>query len=776
MSRRNKRKATIERATPSYSNVLGIQGDYAKYGGGNSVTIPAHILSQMLQNLAPQKNQAQDFAPGSPLTPFQGVVPLGGPRQYSYTTGSNLNNNDRTLGNPEVPTFVQLRNLAMLYSGVGLCERVILDMIPKLVPNVTLKKVFAEAGAQEKDYQSRIAKWKILLDRPSPAQNLDIHSWLRMAWTEQTQIDALAIFKHKTRGGGLYGLEIIDGSSIKPVIDERGMVPDAKAGFPAYQQYPYGIPGDLYTTDQMIYYRESPRAFTPYGLSRVERIIMEVNQALRKKRKDLLRFTEGNIPQGIMEVPPDLNWTPDQIDSYEQMWNALISGNASMQVKVKFTQPGMKYTRLDPEDIMTPFDEFLLNISAAAYGLSMQDLAFTGDIHKSSGDSQQNVMFRRTLAPMISVYSRLLTQLFAEAFHDDMLEVTFGGFEEPEDLQSQASAYSQFATMGAISPAGVARIMKFPAIPETGPLLMTKSGPIPLANFEEGSAFRQAQDAAQMTGLQLAAQGPQQQPGQEEDGESGEEEADTENTPPSSQGKTTTPKQGKQAKSEEESPAVKRLIAQVEELIARLAPATLQVRQGIERTWQSDCTCSTCQQNNGVIRAIGEPFPSGHLSPPCHEGCTCETRGIPVYEQEPQTTTKTGAGLYAGAERRDSAASAGQARTGAPQLVAARADNAADTGLGKEFYQELKRWKTAALHDLKEGKVFRGFTTILIPEDIHRAISLELANCTTAEDIRTVFERAKERESRPFTLASTASGSLSGGGQLQSKSDWRPRW
>lgn len=712
MSRRNKRKATVERAAPSYSGPMGIQGDYAKYGGGTSVTIPAHILSQMLQNVAPQKNQAQDFAPGSPLTPYQGVVPLGGPRQWSYNVDSNLNTNDRTLGNPEVPTFAQLRNLAMLYSGIGLCERVLLDMIPKLIPNVTLKKVFAEAGAQEKDYQPRIAKWRTFLEYPSPAQNLDIHSWLRMAWIEQTQIDALALFKHKTRGGGLYGLEIIDGASIKPVIDERGMVPDAKAGFPAYQQYPYGVPGDLYTTDQMIYYRESPRAFTPYGLSRVERIIMEVNQALRKKRKDLLRFTEGNVPQGIMEVPPDLNWTPDQIDAYEQMWNALISGNASMQVRVKFTQPGMKYTRLDPEDIMTPFDEFLLNISAAAYGLSMQDLAFTGDIHKSSGDSQQNVMFRRTLAPFILVYSRLLTQLFAEAFHDDMLEVTFGGFEEPEDLQSQASAYSMLVQNAIISPAGVARIMKLPEVPETGPFILPKGGqPVFLENLAD-PAYRKAQQDAQMAGLQLATQGPQQQTGQGEDEESGEEEADTD------QGKKNTSKQGKQTKSDEESPAVQRLITQVEELIARL-PLPDDRREERNQREQS-------AQRTAEVRLF--PFPI--------------------------------------MGRGESDTSTGQTNAGAPG-----SDHAE-----KERSAELRRWRKRAIDDAKAGKAQRGFTTTLIPEAVHARISVELAECHTVEDVHAVFERVRERDTPPFAAASIPAGSQSGGSQEPNKSDWRPKW
>lgn len=531
MSKRRNRHKPIERTAYAYrptpTPTMGIQGDYAKYAGGNSVTIPANVLAQMLQNLAPQKNQAKDFAPGSPLLPYQGVVPVGGPRVWAFAPGININANDRTLGMPDVPSFAQLRSFAQLYSGITLCERVILDMIPRLEPKVIVRKDAAEAGASEKQYQPEIKQWMQFVEMPDPIQRMDIHTWLRMAWTETTQIDALSLYKQKDRAGRLLGLNIIDGTTIKPLMNERGMIPQPP--YPAYQQYPYGVPGDQYTTDQVLYYRESPRSFTPYGFSRVERIILEVNQALRKKNKDLARYTEGNVPSGIMEVPDSSNWTPDQIDAYEQAWNSLLAGNQQQQVRIRFTQPGMKYTRIDDVELNTPFDEFLLNVAAACYGLSMGDLAFTASIHKSADEGQQNMMFRRTLYPLVSVYAKLFTLLLRESTGCDVLEVGFTGFDEAEDLVAQSTAYGGFVQNGILSPAAAARLMNFPEIPETGPLLVTKGGIVPLASFEVGSESRKAQDAAQLAGLQLAIQNPggQQEPGQDDEGEDDETEKTT---------------------------------------------------------------------------------------------------------------------------------------------------------------------------------------------------------------------------------------------------------
>jgi 2'-5' RNA ligase len=579
---RNKR-AVLERAANNMYGTTGIQG-YG-YGNrvGNTITIPTSIVMTMLQNMAPQKNQAQDFAPGSPLAPYQGVVPKFGPRQFSYPVGFNLHSGtDRSLGFPNIPSFAQLRTFATTYDGIALCERVILDMIPKLEPKVVLKKRVAEAGADENDYTPAIKRWTKFIENPSPGQGLDIHSWLRMAWTEQTQIDALSLFKRQTRGGHLFGLEIIDGATVKPLLDERGMVPQPP--YPAYQQYLYGFPGDEYTREQMVYYRESPRANTPYGFSRVERIITRVNQALRKQTKDLARFTEGNVPAGTMEVPAESQWTPDQIDAFEQGWNSLMAGNPQQQVRIKFTQPGMKYTEFGDyanSEHLTEFDTFCLNVAVAAYGMSMGDLGFTGDIHKSSGDSQQNMMFRRTLAPFVAVYCRILTMLLCEAFGDDDLEVTFGGYEEVEDIQAQATAYTAFIQNAAISPAAVARLMKFPDIPETGPLLINQQGITPLANYEEGSDFRTAATAAQLAGMQLAAQAPQQQ---QQGADDGQDTTDTQSTqsdktptkaaPVKAQGKGNAPDNDAPTKGD-----IKRLMESVQEL--------LRSQRGVQRVDES---------------------------------------------------------------------------------------------------------------------------------------------------------------------------------------------
>jgi hypothetical protein len=67
-----------------------------------------------------------------------------------------------------------------------------------------------------------------------------LYDWLNIALEEILVLDAWAIWPQKTVGGELYGLQILDGSTIKPLIDDRGMRP--MPPYSSYQQILFGFP------------------------------------------------------------------------------------------------------------------------------------------------------------------------------------------------------------------------------------------------------------------------------------------------------------------------------------------------------------------------------------------------------------------------------------------------------------------------------------------------------------------------------------------------------
>lgn len=568
---------------------------------GNVVTIPASVWQAMLNHMAPQKDQSQTFSPGAPLEPIPGITPKAGPRQFAFMPGINLSGNDRTLLREYIPAFDQLRMLAQTYSAIGMAERVLCDLIPRMQVGVTLRPDLKAQGGNDKNFKKEISQYRAFFERPDGQDS--IHEWLRKAIVDQTQVDALVIFKRRTRGGTLVGLDLVDGTIIKPLLDERGRMPSPP--YAAFQQYAYGTQGQGYTTDEMIYHREAPRTFTPYGFSRVERIILLVNQALRKQNKDLARFTEGNIPAGLMEVPEGLNWTPDEIDTYEQSWNSLMAGNAQQQVRIRFTQPGFKYTSFsdDMGEHQTEFDQFLLNMTAGVYGVSMADLAVTGDIHKSADDGQQNMLYRRTIEPIAIAYAGIFTRILRDDFHDDRFVVTFGGYDEQEDLNGQVTAYSMAIQYAMLAPSDAAALLGFPDVPKTGPgFVSPTSGFVPLANFELGSGLRKAADDATLTSLQLQPAVPSPSPDQPQDEE---QPVPTQNKPKDPEGK-----------SDEQRYTVSDLIAFIEEKLAEArkegtAPVFTRETQGIEGVSQA----ATRSAGTGVAMAAL----AGDATTPYHE-------------------------------------------------------------------------------------------------------------------------------------------------------------
>ena len=404
--------------------------------------------------------QAATFAPGTPPTP----TPLDGgrqPRQWAYPVGFNITQRPRA---GEATTFEQLRNLAALYDGVQICERVYFDLIGRLELRVLPRAELLAEGEDAAAPRWREPARRIEAPLEAPDRVQDLRSWLVAFVRDLLEIDAVAVYTRRTRSGALYALELIAADTIKPLVDEAGRAPQPPA--PAYQQVLYGVVAGDYTLDEMDYLRETARTESVYGISRVERILLRVNQALRKQNFDLARFTDGATPLGLIQPPGDLNWTPDQLDTFERAFNGLLAGNDAWRVRAKALPPGSSWHALAGDDPLVEFDRFLLNITVAAFCLTMDELGFTDTSNRSVGESQQNVVYRRAVAPVVALASGFLTRK-VRRWLDPRFTVSFGGIEEPEDFAARAEAFARLIPLGVVSPAQAARLLHLPA-PELG--------------------------------------------------------------------------------------------------------------------------------------------------------------------------------------------------------------------------------------------------------------------------------------------------------------------
>lgn len=506
MSNKRARKKQMQRAFPGYGpggslmyvapgQQQGVQGQTFY---GTKATIPT--------------GQTALFSPGQPLPAQPGVNPLGKPTQFRFPVSYNTFPPDRSMQNPDIPPFERLRLLARMDYGIGICENFLLRMILKLKLKVSLTADAVKGGAEEKNYQSEIKYFRNWFS--SPDKRVTIHEWIQQAILEQTQIDELYVYKNRTYGKKLLGLEIVDGAQMKPLFNVWGRIPNGKNEY-AYQQYPWGIPGYQYSMDQMLHRRETPATDTPYGRSRVERVEVLTNVALRKIKADLMHFTEGNIPAGIMEVPESLNWTPDQIDAYEQSWNALTAGNLQQLARIKFTQPGMKYVPFVQPSFDAVIDRYWLNIRASVYNIPMDSLGFTETSNRSTGEVQKDVLYEQSIGPFVAVYESIFTDClqneFEPSLHGELFEITFGGYEPPEDEQSKATTlttYTNAGVLGLTAAAKLGGLPEDPDAPQIGRVFMSKDGPIFLDDMASDK-MRNAALQAKLAGFQMAANPPE---------------------------------------------------------------------------------------------------------------------------------------------------------------------------------------------------------------------------------------------------------------------------
>jgi hypothetical protein len=98
--------------------------------------------------------------------------------------------------------------------------------------------------------------------------------WQRQLLDDMFVIDAPCLYKCLDRKGRLYSLDLIDGATIKILLDDSGRRPFPPD--PAYQQVIKGLPATNYTSDELLYLMHNPRSHKVYGRSHVEQVLLTV--------------------------------------------------------------------------------------------------------------------------------------------------------------------------------------------------------------------------------------------------------------------------------------------------------------------------------------------------------------------------------------------------------------------------------------------------------------------------------------------------------------------
>ncbi len=372
------------------------------------------------------------FGPGEPMAP-QAQQVAG--RQWDYDVAININYAPRGESASGI-SFEQLRGLADNYDVLRLAIETRKDQLGAL--DWTVQGI--DGTPVDK---AKLAAIKAFLRFPDGRH--PFHTWTRLVLEDSFVIDAATLYPRLNRGGGLHALEVMDGATIKPLIDDTGRTPMAPN--PAYQQVLHGIPAVDYSADELIYWPYNPRSSRLYAMSPVEQIIMTVNIALRRQVSTLQWYTEGNIPEALAGVPE--SWSAQQIKDFQGLFDQYLAGDTARRRRITFIPGGMTYHPTKDPKLKDEMDEWLARVVCFAF--SLPATPFIKQVNRSQAEQAEATALQEGLAPRKQWLKGLLDYIIAKYFQAPDIEFVWAQGEQEQDPLTKAQIQQIYISAGVLS-------------------------------------------------------------------------------------------------------------------------------------------------------------------------------------------------------------------------------------------------------------------------------------------------------------------------------------
>lgn len=393
----------------------------------------------------------EDLGPGVPITPIH--PDKVEPRLFDFTPGYNIAITPRTYEDIQFPA---LRQMARSWDVAALCIQRNIDDLrqlkweirPKAIPGMDRTMVRERAKRLERNRAEVEGFWM------TPDQKRSWSSWVHAFALELYETDAACLYLQKNRDGTLHAVRYVDGTTIAPLIDEWGTVPEPPE--PAYRQIIRGLPWTMYMADldlppderklsfdrsHMIYEPFWGRDDSPYGHPPMEWIILTVQRALARQVLDFRLFSDGTTPYSFWRMPE--TWSDVQIAQAQQAFDKLMNmpqQRAHLQFMPGGANTGLENGFLEPK---TEGEEFLLHIACAAYNRSPMEMGF---IRQGSmglggrGVAQEQRKGANKGIRAVVLHIKALVDRIINLHQNPELEIVFPEMEETEDALNRAQA------------------------------------------------------------------------------------------------------------------------------------------------------------------------------------------------------------------------------------------------------------------------------------------------------------------------------------------------
>lgn len=383
--------------------------------------------------------------PNVPFTPGQPIVPGAinpvredgrpDPRRYEYQVAQNINITETRL----IP-FKTLRATADQVDIIRRCLEVVKNKITGMDWDIVLsddasERIAAESGkdhvramaAAREKFTDDIARLRDFWENPDKANGYTFTDWINLSLEEILVVDAWAIWPQKSVGGDLYGFQVLDGTTIKPLIDDRGMRPLPPN--PAFQQILYGFPRSEFmapmemedadgefTADELSYLVKNRRSWTIYGFSPTERSLPLADIYLRRQQWLRAEYTDGVLPELMFATDATFGNNPELLRAYENIFNDDLAGMTAQRKRARVLPAGMTPHQFDGygEKFKDVLDNYLVTSICGHFGVLPSEIGFSGSGSLGASGIQQGETLSGEvigIAPLVDWISKQLTNL-----------------------------------------------------------------------------------------------------------------------------------------------------------------------------------------------------------------------------------------------------------------------------------------------------------------------------------------------------------------------------
>ena len=500
----------------------------------------------------------------SPIDPVSELTGRAEPRRFEYQVAYNLN-----LTQQEVPWSV-LRSLAESCDIISRAISIRTADISKMEWSFTLspdaiQRIMTEENVSHakaakigrERFGDKIDELTAFWRNPYPQSDKGWNQWIsESAWNILT-FDGWCIYPKYNLGGKVIGFDLIDPSTIKILLDDRGDTPRPPA--PAFQQILWGFPrgeftaspdsdvsGEYYTgvssdasykTDQLSYFIQNRRNYAVYGFSAVEMAIPAATLYLERQRWMIDDFQAGTMPMTFMKTDStELNHL--KLAEFERVFNDKLVGSSGERHKVKVLPKGF-----DPivapslsERYKPEYDEFIIKRIAAIFGVAPSQLGVIARAGLGGGkgahDGEEQSAETVSSRPMENYIVECINSL-CRRYLDMDTNLTFNlNYDTSSDNEeAQAQAYQTALSSGTMTLNDIRGEMGQPLydMPEADePFILTAQGPVflkgQLAIDSAGETIGQPSETnpqSQQAQPQVGQEVPQKDNGQSQEDKTG---------------------------------------------------------------------------------------------------------------------------------------------------------------------------------------------------------------------------------------------------------------